>query len=77
MARHDEHINPDLFRELCIFPTSTDFDANKDICIRANKVTGTYDSVNDYLDIQVINIVKINSCSFIIMQENAKYFQNI
>ena len=44
---------PDLFRGLSIIPTAEDFDARQDVQIRANKVKGNYDNVNDYLDIQV------------------------
>ena len=44
------------FRQLCIFPTETDLDPGEDLQLRANKITGCYDDVNDYLDVQVCKL---------------------
>ncbi|KAI8798619.1 NFX1-type zinc finger-containing protein 1 [Biomphalaria glabrata] len=48
----DEEMDPNDFRELSIFPTTTDFNPDVDISVRANKVQGRFRNVNDYLDIQ-------------------------
>ncbi|XP_059152113.1 NFX1-type zinc finger-containing protein 1-like [Physella acuta] len=48
----DEEVDPNLFRGLSIVPTAADFDPTQDIIIRANKIKGHYQNVNDYLDIQ-------------------------
>lgn len=52
-VRNDHNINPNMFRELSIIPTTADFDPAEDIVYRANKVRGAYGNINDYLDIQV------------------------
>ena len=53
ISSHDAHVDPSRYRELSIFPTSTDFDVAQDIYLRANKLTGCYDNADDYLDIMV------------------------
>ncbi|BFZ14774.1 hypothetical protein BsWGS_17813 [Bradybaena similaris] len=51
-VQNDHNINPNMFRELSIIPTTADFDPAEDIVYRANKVKGAYGNINDYLDVQ-------------------------
>ncbi|CAL1546453.1 unnamed protein product [Lymnaea stagnalis] len=48
----DQDVDPNLFRGLSVIPTAADFDPTQDIVLRANKIKGRYENINDYLDIQ-------------------------
>ncbi|CAL1528885.1 unnamed protein product [Lymnaea stagnalis] len=48
----DEEIDPNLFRQLSIFPTAEDLDPTREISVRANRTKGRYNNTNEYLDIQ-------------------------
>ncbi|RUS87045.1 hypothetical protein EGW08_005198 [Elysia chlorotica] len=52
LRHRGENMDPTLFRELSIIPSTADFDPASDIEVRANKTNGAYENVNDYLDIQ-------------------------
>ena len=53
LRHRDENMDPTMFRQLSIIPTAADFDPAEDIEVRANKVRGGYENVNEYLDVQV------------------------
>ncbi|GFR83411.1 NFX1-type zinc finger-containing protein 1 [Elysia marginata] len=52
LRHRDEHQDPTLFRDLSIIPSAADFDPAQDIEVRANKIRGGYENVDEYLDVQ-------------------------
>ena len=50
--RGDEEEPPDDFRDIDIFPQRADMQIDERPFLRKNKVTGAYDNVNHYLDVQ-------------------------
>ncbi|KAK6976420.1 NFX1-type zinc finger-containing protein 1 [Biomphalaria glabrata] len=52
VAQQDQEVDPNLFRGLSIIPLAEDFDPAQSIAVRANKIQGRYQNVNDYLDMQ-------------------------
>lgn len=51
--QRDEEFDANAFRELTIIPSAEDLNPGRDVVVRANKVHGHYNSINEYLDIQV------------------------